>query len=159
MLETGNLVTDCLWDYNCWRHVAICIIICTDVRIFISTSSCWNVPKEIRKSSLPNNPHQYHGGNSENELKLSHRAPTMAGYGMSLSHKSSTSFAFLSLPYCIKSHFYCSMIIYVTKLALQIPTPYNRQGSKPTLITRFMGPTWGRQDPGGPHVGPMNFVI
>ena len=19
-----------------------------------------------------------------------------------------------------------------------------------------MGPTWGRQDPGGPHVGPMN---
>ena len=22
-----------------------------------------------------------------------------------------------------------------------------------------MGPTWGRQDPSGPHVGPMNFVI
>ena len=22
-----------------------------------------------------------------------------------------------------------------------------------------VGPTWGRQDPGGPHVGPMNFVI
>ena len=22
-----------------------------------------------------------------------------------------------------------------------------------------MGPTWGRQDPGGPHVGPMNFAI
>ena len=21
-----------------------------------------------------------------------------------------------------------------------------------------MGPTWGRQDPGGPHVGPMNFA-
>ena len=21
------------------------------------------------------------------------------------------------------------------------------------------GPIWGRQDPGGPHVGPMNFVI
>ena len=21
-----------------------------------------------------------------------------------------------------------------------------------------MGPIWGRQDPGGPHVGPMNFV-
>ena len=27
------------------------------------------------------------------------------------------------------------------------------------LITRFMGPIWGRQDPGGPHVGPMNFNI
>ena len=22
-----------------------------------------------------------------------------------------------------------------------------------------MGPIWGRQDPGGPGVGPMNFVI
>ena len=22
-----------------------------------------------------------------------------------------------------------------------------------------MGPVWGRQDPGGPHVGPMNFAI
>ena len=22
-----------------------------------------------------------------------------------------------------------------------------------------MGPMWGRQDPGGPHVGPMNFAI
>ena len=22
-----------------------------------------------------------------------------------------------------------------------------------------MGPIWGRQDPGGPHVGPMNFEI
>ena len=22
-----------------------------------------------------------------------------------------------------------------------------------------MGPIWGRQDPGGPHFGPMNFVI
>ena len=22
-----------------------------------------------------------------------------------------------------------------------------------------MGPSWGRQDPGGPHAGPMNFAI
>ena len=22
-----------------------------------------------------------------------------------------------------------------------------------------IGPNWGRQDPGGPHVGPMNFAI
>ena len=22
-----------------------------------------------------------------------------------------------------------------------------------------MGPTWGRQDPDGPHVGPMHFAI
>ena len=23
----------------------------------------------------------------------------------------------------------------------------------------YMGPTWGRQDPGGPHVGPVNLAI
>ena len=23
----------------------------------------------------------------------------------------------------------------------------------------YMGPTWGRQDPGGPHVGPMNLAL
>ena len=28
-----------------------------------------------------------------------------------------------------------------------------------TQISRFMGPIWGQQDPGGPHVGPMNFAI
>ena len=28
-----------------------------------------------------------------------------------------------------------------------------------TQITIFMGPIWVRQGPGGPHVGPMNFVI
>ena len=33
------------------------------------------------------------------------------------------------------------------------------KGGKHTLIARFMGPIWGRQDPGGPHVGPMNFAI
>ena len=27
------------------------------------------------------------------------------------------------------------------------------------LISRFLGPIWGRQDPGGPHVVPMNFAI
>ena len=28
-----------------------------------------------------------------------------------------------------------------------------------TLKAKFMGPIWGRQDPGGPHFGPMNFAI
>ena len=28
-----------------------------------------------------------------------------------------------------------------------------------SLIARFMGPIWGRQDPGGPHVGPMKLAI
>ena len=37
-----------------------------------------------------------------------------------------------------------------------------RQGDKlPDSKVRGakMGPIWGRQDPGGPHVGPMNFAI
>ena len=37
---------------------------------------------------------------------------------------------------------------YVTFRMKQIP-----------LIAWFMGPIWGRQDPGVPHVGPMNFAI
>ena len=28
-----------------------------------------------------------------------------------------------------------------------------------SLIARFMGPTWGQQDPGGPHVGHVNLAI
>ena len=28
-----------------------------------------------------------------------------------------------------------------------------------TLITRFMGQTWGLQDPGGPHVGHVNLAL
>ena len=28
-----------------------------------------------------------------------------------------------------------------------------------SLIARFMGPIWGWQDSGGPHVGPINFAI
>ena len=26
-------------------------------------------------------------------------------------------------------------------------------------MARFVGPIWGRQDPGGPHVGPMSFAV
>ena len=38
-------------------------------------------------------------------------------------------------------------------------------GSRTTVIPdskvyeAYMGPTWGQQDPGGPHVGPMNLAI
>ena len=32
-------------------------------------------------------------------------------------------------------------------------------GTIETLIARFMGPTWSRQDPGWPHVGHVNFAI
>ena len=31
--------------------------------------------------------------------------------------------------------------------------------NRPRTIDINKGPIWGRQDPGGPHVGPMNFAI
>ena len=31
--------------------------------------------------------------------------------------------------------------------------------SKAQAQGAYMGPTWGRQDPGEPYVGPMNFAI
>ena len=34
---------------------------------------------------------------------------------------------------------------------------YNYLDSK--VHGSIMGPIWGRQEPGGPHVGPMNFAI
>ena len=35
--------------------------------------------------------------------------------------------------------------------------PHNHSDSK--VHGANMGPTWGRQDPGGPHVGPINLAI
>ena len=34
-----------------------------------------------------------------------------------------------------------------------------QQNSDSKVHGANMGPIWGRQDPGGPHIGPMNFVI
>ena len=36
-------------------------------------------------------------------------------------------------------------------------SPHNYPDSK--VHGANMGPIWGRQDPGGPHVGPMKFAI
>ena len=38
---------------------------------------------------------------------------------------------------------------------------YNIQKTYPDskVYGADMGPIWGRQDPGGPHVGPINFTI
>ena len=41
----------------------------------------------------------------------------------------------------------------VTLMALEQPYPDNK------VHGANMGPTWGRQDPGGPHVGPMDLAI
>ena len=34
-----------------------------------------------------------------------------------------------------------------------------KQVSDSKVHGAYMGPTWGRQDPGGPHVGPMFIAI
>ena len=43
----------------------------------------------------------------------------------------------------------------VSTVALYVSLSYH--DSK--FLGANMGPIWGRQDPGGPHVGPMNFAI
>ena len=62
----------------------------------------------------------------------------------------------------------------VDKVQLNYDFSYSVRGFLKCLVTNIvtepvspdnkvhganMGPIWGRQDPGGPHVDPMNFVI
>ena len=43
---------------------------------------------------------------------------------------------------------------------VQITTMISQRNFPDSMVHgASMGPTWGRQDPGGPHVGPMNFAI
>ena len=42
-------------------------------------------------------------------------------------------------------------------LQIQLMYPIAYPDSK--VHGAIMGPIWGRQDPGGPHVGPMSFAI
>ena len=46
---------------------------------------------------------------------------------------------------------------YMLKLYGMMRTLHNYPDNK--VHGANMGPIWGRQDPGGPHVGPMNFAI
>ena len=41
----------------------------------------------------------------------------------------------------------------------KISNPLQRLTPDSNVHGANMGPTWGRQDPGGPHVGPMNLAI
>ena len=56
----------------------------------------------------------------------------------------------------ISNHVYCFIYNYSSMPWLQ-----GRISKHPDSKVRGanMGPIWGRQDPGGPHVGPMNFAI
>ena len=57
------------------------------------------------------------------------------------------------------------VMIYIIQTAHQkntnlTPTTGTRRSTPDCKVHGVnMGPIWGRQDPGGPHVGPMNFVI
>ena len=48
---------------------------------------------------------------------------------------------------------YSNLIITVPADVLVLNTPESK------IHGANLGPNWGRQDPGGPHVGPMNFAI
>ena len=45
------------------------------------------------------------------------------------------------------------------QLSLQSNVHYIQPHPHSKVHGANMGPIWGRQDPGGPHVGPMNFAI
>ena len=47
--------------------------------------------------------------------------------------------------------------IYKTSIGIWVVYRSNHPDS--TVHGANMGPIWGRLDPGGPHVDPMNFVI
>ena len=58
------------------------------------------------------------------------------------------------------------IILYILFLVLQdyfLSISYVNKHMQPLSDSKVhganMGPIWGRQDPGGPHVGPMNFAI
>ena len=58
------------------------------------------------------------------------------------------------IPRCMPYYqirFYSHFMTYVPPLSIHITDSKVRGAT--------MGPIWGRQDPGGPRVGPMNFVI
>ena len=55
--------------------------------------------------------------------------------------------------YFIRTTYYCIRMI-------QVPVPSHTDNFPDSKVHGAnMGPIWGRQDPGGPHVGPMNFAI
>ena len=52
---------------------------------------------------------------------------------------------------------YHTFITYSRDVFAFAPVPVNTPDSN--VYGANMGPIWGRQDPGGPHAGPMNFAI
>ena len=52
---------------------------------------------------------------------------------------------------CLLAPLYMHVLVWVFRILGRI--------GNLSLKARFMGPIWGRQDPGGTHVYPMNFTI
>ena len=57
--------------------------------------------------------------------------------------------------------FYCHFIHWRLSIRQSSPHPVGKICINPDSKVHGanMGPIWGRQDPGGPHVGPMNYAI
>ena len=47
----------------------------------------------------------------------------------------------------------------ITELVSQIYTGTRKINPDNKVHGANMGPIWGRQDPGGPHIGPLSFAI
>ena len=57
-------------------------------------------------------------------------------------------------------HQFCALCCFSQRLFMPLLEIIVQSGPIMTSqLARFMGPTWGRQDPGGPHVGPMNLAL
>ena len=60
----------------------------------------------------------------------------------------------LHLTHCYKNRY---LVIYV--LIIVLAPKHTKRCPDSKVHGANMGPVWGRQDPGGPHVGPLNFII
>ena len=56
-------------------------------------------------------------------------------------------------------HFVCYGKYYITSVRETINQCGGIQNHDSKVQRAKMGPIWGRQDPGGPHIGPMDFAI
>ena len=71
-------------------------------------------------------------------------------------HKSSTEYVYIYIQTQIQCRYSCMTLVdyhYATNPTIQRSNPDSK------AYGANMGLIWGRQDPGGPHVGPMNFTI
>ena len=58
----------------------------------------------------------------------------------------------------MKKKVFCA-ICFKLPSAVYLPLPAKQTIPDSKVHGANMGPIWGRQGPGGPHVGPMNFAI